>query len=105
MDKQHVDNTLEHLFEVKTPKSPVGNLKLKPPVPENSPDFVKNVLGEIIAGRGDDLPVSVFPKDGTWPTGTTKYEKRNIALEIPTWDEETCTQSPPSEVLKDMRLE
>ncbi len=92
MNLKAVDNTLEHLFEVETPKSPVGNLKLKPPVPENAPDFVKNVLGEIIAGRGDDIPVSAFPTDGTWPTGTTKYEKRNIALEIPTWDEETCTQ-------------
>jgi pyruvate-ferredoxin/flavodoxin oxidoreductase len=92
MNLKAVDNTLEHLFEVENPKSPVGSLKLTPPVPENAPDFVKNVLGEIIAGRGDDIPVSAFPTDGTWPTGTTKYEKRNIALEIPTWDAETCTQ-------------
>ncbi len=92
MNLKAVDNTLEHLFEVEIPKSPIGSMKLKPPVPENSPDFVKDVLGEIIAGRGDDIPVSAFPTDGTWPTGTTKYEKRNIALEIPTWDEETCTQ-------------
>ena len=92
MNLKAVDNTLDHLFEVTVPKSPVGTLKLKSPVPENSPDFVKEVLGEIIAGRGDDLPVSVFPTDGTYPSGTTKYEKRNIALEIPTWDAETCTQ-------------
>ena len=92
MNLQAVDHTLEHLFETKVPEKPVGTLKLKPPVPENSPDFVKNVLGEIIAGRGDDLPVSVFPQDGTFPSGTTKYEKRNIALTIPVWDEETCTQ-------------
>jgi pyruvate-ferredoxin/flavodoxin oxidoreductase len=92
MNLKAVDNTLEHLFEVEVPKAPVGNLKLTPPVPEDSPDFVKDVIGEIIAGRGDDIPVSAFPLDGTWPTGTTKYEKRNIALEIPTWDEETCTQ-------------
>jgi pyruvate-ferredoxin/flavodoxin oxidoreductase len=92
MNLKAVDHTLEHLFEVKVPQKPIGNLKLKPSVPEGSPDFVKEVLGEIIAGRGDNLPVSVFPKDGTYPSGTTKYEKRNIALEIPTWDEETCTQ-------------
>jgi len=92
MNLKAVDNTLEHMFEVEVPNKPVGSLKLKPPVPEDSPDFVKEVLGEIIAGRGDELPVSAFPIDGTYPTGTTKYEKRNIALEIPTWDAETCTQ-------------
>ena len=53
---------------------------------------MKNVLGEIIAGNGDDLPVSAFPVDGTFPSGTTQYEKRNIALQIPVWDEETCIQ-------------
>ena len=92
MNLKAVDHTLEHLFEATIPKSPVGSVQLAPPVPENSPDFVKNVLGEIIAGNGDNLPVSSFPKDGTFPLGTTKYEKRNIALEIPTWDEETCIQ-------------
>jgi pyruvate-ferredoxin/flavodoxin oxidoreductase len=92
MNLKAVDHSLEHLFEVEVPKSPVGKLKLKPPVPEDSPEFVKKVLGEIIAGRGDELPVSVFPIDGTYPTGTTKYEKRNIALQIPVWDEETCIQ-------------
>ena len=51
-----------------------------------------SVIGEIIAGRGDELPVSAFPVDGTWPTGTTQYERRNIALEIPVWDEEICIQ-------------
>ncbi|MFC2126644.1 4Fe-4S dicluster domain-containing protein, partial [Bacteroidota bacterium] len=60
--------------------------------PEDSPEFVKEVLGKIIAGEGDDLPVSAFPIDGSYPSGTTQYEKRNIALEIPIWDEETCIQ-------------
>lgn len=92
MNLKAVDNTLDHLFEVEVPASTVGELEIKPSVPENAPDFVKNVLGEIIANRGDDLPVSAFPVDGTYPSGTTRYEKRNIALQIPVWDEETCIQ-------------
>jgi len=92
MNLKAVDNTLEHLHEVAVPKSVTSNMSLKAPVPAGSPDFVEKVLGEIIAGRGDDLPVSAFPVDGTFPTGTAKYEKRNIALTIPTWDPETCTQ-------------
>jgi pyruvate-ferredoxin/flavodoxin oxidoreductase len=62
------------------------------PVPENSPEFVKDVLGEIIAGRGDLLPVSAFPVDGTFPSSTAQWEKRNIALDIPVWDENICIQ-------------
>jgi pyruvate-ferredoxin/flavodoxin oxidoreductase len=69
---------LEHLHEVSFQrKSSTTNLKA--PVSAGSPDFVEKVLGEIIAGRGDDLPVSVFPVDGTFPTGTAQYEKRNIS--------------------------
>ena len=60
------------------------------PVPADAPEFVRNVTAEIIAGRGDLLPVSAFPADGTFPTGTTKYEKRSIALEIPIWDADIC---------------
>ncbi len=92
MNLQAVDNTLSHMHELKVPDKPKGNFKLRPPVPEDSPEFVKNVIGKIIAGNGDDLPVSVFPKDGTYPSGSTQYEKRNIALQIPVWDEETCIQ-------------
>ncbi len=92
MNLQAVDHSLSHMKEIKVPASPVGGLKLKPPVPENSPEFIKNVLGKIIAGEGDDLPVSAFPNDGTYPSGSTQYEKRNIALQIPVWDEETCIQ-------------
>jgi pyruvate-ferredoxin/flavodoxin oxidoreductase len=92
MNLKAVDNTLEHLHEVAVPKEVSSTTSLKAPVPAGSPDFVEKVLGEIIAGRGDDLPVSVFPIDGTFPTGTAKYEKRNIALTIPTWDPDTCTQ-------------
>jgi pyruvate-ferredoxin/flavodoxin oxidoreductase len=92
MNLKAVDNTLEHLHEVEVPKEVSSATSLKAPVPSGSPDFVEKVLGEIIAGRGDDLPVSAFPVDGTFPTGTAKYEKRNIALTIPTWDANTCTQ-------------
>ena len=87
-----VDNTLEYLFEVDYPKNVTSNFDLLAPVTPNSPKFVKEVLGEIIAGYGDDLPVSVFPKDGTYPTATTQYEKRNIALDIPVWNQEICLQ-------------
>ena len=87
-----VDNTLANLFEIDVPTATKGNMELQAPVPDYAPDFVKNVLGEIIAGTGDSLPVSAFPIDGTYPLGTTQYEKRNIALEIPVWDEETCIQ-------------
>jgi pyruvate-ferredoxin/flavodoxin oxidoreductase len=65
---------------------------MRPPVPEDAPTFVKEVTAEIIAYRGDSLPTSKIPADGTYPTGTTKYEKRNIALEIPVWDAEVCIQ-------------
>lgn len=91
MNLKAVDNTLDNLFEVK-----IGSLNadfdLSLPVPADSPDFVKNVIGEIIAGRGDELPVSAFPIDGTWPTATAQYERRNIALDIPVWDEAICIQ-------------
>lgn len=92
MNLKAVDNTLEHLYEVEIPTEVTSKTSLKAPVPAGSPDFVEKVLGEIIAGRGDDLPVSAFPVDGTFPTGTAKFEKRNIALTIPTWDPDTCTQ-------------
>ncbi|MDF7670077.1 pyruvate:ferredoxin (flavodoxin) oxidoreductase [Orbaceae bacterium ESL0721] len=66
---------------------------LRPPVvPDSAPDFVKTVTAAMLAGVGDSLPVSAFPPDGTWPTGTTKWEKRNIAEEIPIWQPELCTQ-------------
>ncbi len=61
-------------------------------MPEQAPDFVKDVLGRMIAGEGDLLPVSQLPCDGTYPSGTAKWEKRNIALEIPVWDPDLCIQ-------------
>jgi pyruvate-ferredoxin/flavodoxin oxidoreductase len=87
-----VDQALAHLSEVQIPDRVTAPFDILPPVSPNAPQFVRNVLGEIIAGRGDDLPVSALPPDGTFPTGTAKWEKRNIAQEIPIWDEQLCIQ-------------
>ena len=65
---------------------------MPPPFSTDAPKFERNVLGVIYEGRGDELPVSAFPCDGTFPTGTAKWEKRNLALEIPVWDTKTCIQ-------------
>jgi pyruvate-ferredoxin/flavodoxin oxidoreductase len=88
-----VDATLANLFEVNVPDKVTSTFEMPPVVSPNAPDFVKNVTAQIIAGFGDSLPVSAFPKDGTFPTATAQWEKRNIALEIPIWDESgTCIQ-------------
>jgi pyruvate-ferredoxin/flavodoxin oxidoreductase len=92
MNLKAVDNTLAHLHEVALPNTTNGTGPLLPPVTENAPRFVKDVLGRLTAGEGDDLPVSAFPIDGTFPTGTAQYEKRNLAIDIPVWDEKTCIQ-------------
>jgi pyruvate-ferredoxin/flavodoxin oxidoreductase len=87
-----VDATLANLFEVKVPKE-VTSTTLKPPaVAPEAPEFVQSVTAKIIGGEGDLLPVSKMPKDGTFPTGTAQWEKRNIALEIPVWEQEICIQ-------------
>jgi pyruvate-ferredoxin/flavodoxin oxidoreductase len=87
-----VDQTLEHLFEVTVPEHASSSIPLPPPFAEDAPEFVRDVLGTIYGNRGEELPVSVFPSDGTFPSGTAKWEKRNIALEIPVWDTKTCIQ-------------
>jgi pyruvate-ferredoxin/flavodoxin oxidoreductase len=87
-----VDETLAHLFEVKVPDAITSTIEMPPPFSPTAPQFESNVLGPIYAGMGDDLPVSAFPVDGTFPTGTAKWEKRNLALEIPSWDTKTCIQ-------------
>ena len=87
-----VDSALEHLCEVKVPGTITSLFDVRPPVPANAPDFVRNVEALMITGEGDQVPVSALPIDGTFPTGTTQWEKRNIALEIPVWDEELCIQ-------------
>jgi len=87
-----VDAALAHLHEVKVPDQVTSTFDLRPVVPPEAPEFVQQVTAEIIAGRGDELPVSKMPVDGTFPTATTQWEKRNIALEIPAWDDKTCIQ-------------
>lgn len=87
-----VDHTLSHLYEVKIPGKVTTDRRRPPTVSDKAPEFVKNVSAIMMANKGDDLPVSVFPQDGTWPTATTQWEKRNIALEIPVWNPEMCTQ-------------
>jgi len=92
MNIRAVDNTLAHLYEVPIPTQGNGGMEIPPPVSPEAPPFVRDVLGAIIAGNGDSLPVSAMPCDGTFPTGTAQWEKRNIALEIPVWDPSTCIQ-------------
>jgi pyruvate-ferredoxin/flavodoxin oxidoreductase len=87
-----VDSSLENLHEVKVPQTVTSGFEVRPPVPANAPEFVRNVEALMITGDGDEIPVSAMPIDGTFPTGTTKWEKRNIALEIPVWDKELCIQ-------------
>jgi pyruvate-ferredoxin/flavodoxin oxidoreductase len=88
---QAVDTTLAHLFEVKIPATVTSKTEIPAAFP-GAPKFEHDVLGTIYAGRGDELPVSAFSCDGTFPTGTAKWEKRNLALEIPAWDSKICIQ-------------
>ncbi len=87
-----VDATLAHLHEVKVPAKATSEQTRAPAVSDEAPDFVKRVTSMIMAGKGDLLPVSAFPVDGTFATATTQWEKRNIALEVPIWDPEICIQ-------------
>jgi pyruvate-ferredoxin/flavodoxin oxidoreductase len=113
MNLRAVDQTLAHLHEVKVPGAVTPENPHPPPLPcegrgdpdaavpvpssgngelKRAPEFVRNVLGEIMAGRGDRVPVSALPNDGTYPTGTTQFEKRNLATEVPVWDSAVCIQ-------------
>ncbi|MCF6277464.1 MAG: pyruvate:ferredoxin (flavodoxin) oxidoreductase [Anaerolineales bacterium] len=87
-----VDQALAHLHEVNYPNTVSSTLTRRLPVPAESPEFVRDVLGKLIAGDGDNVPVSAFPADGTYPSGTTQWEKRNLALEIPVWEDDLCIQ-------------
>ena len=112
---QAVDQTLAHLYEVNVATAqasvaqnaspsngaakpgsiagiPLPMLTRRPPVPAEAPPFVRDVLGPMIVGEGDDLPVSALPADGTYPSGTARWEKRNIADEIPVWEPDLCIQ-------------
>jgi len=87
-----VDASIAALKEVNYPKTVTSKLRRQMGAVGNPPAFVKNTLGEILAARGNDLPVSAMPADGTYPTSTSQYEKRNIAIDIPIWDPDTCIQ-------------
>ncbi len=87
-----VDNTIAHLYELEVPADAQSEINMRRPVPEEAPEFVQNVIAEIIAGNGDDLPVSAFSCDGTFPTGTTCWEKRGISQEIPVLEPDICIQ-------------
>ena len=87
-----VDQTLANLFPVKVSAQVTSAVEIPPAVSLEAPEFVRNVLGKIIAYDGDSLSVGQFPVDGTFPTATAQWEKRNIALEIPVWDEVICIQ-------------
>jgi pyruvate-ferredoxin/flavodoxin oxidoreductase len=87
-----VDRTLANLHEVRVPAQVTSTQARRDPVPAEAPEFVRNVLGPMIAFEGDNLPVSALPVDGTFPSATTQWEKRNITLEIPVWEPELCIQ-------------
>ncbi len=87
-----VDQTLVNLYEVKVPQKATSAFTRRASMPPEAPEFVRNVLGKMISLDGDSLPVSALPVDGTYPTGTTQWEKRNITLEIPVWEPNLCIQ-------------
>ena len=87
-----VDATVANLYEVAVPDQVTSSIELPPVVPAEAPEFVQKVIAPMIAGEGDNLPVSAMPVDGTFPSATTQWEKRNIALEIPVWEPDICIQ-------------
>ncbi|MGF1730161.1 pyruvate:ferredoxin (flavodoxin) oxidoreductase [Photobacterium kasasachensis] len=87
-----VDHTLAHLYQVEVPATVTANEQDKPVVSENAPEFVQKVTAQMMAGKGDLIPVSMLPVDGTYPSGTTQWEKRNIAQKIPVWEQQDCIQ-------------
>ncbi|HAU38296.1 MAG TPA: pyruvate:ferredoxin (flavodoxin) oxidoreductase, partial [Phycisphaerales bacterium] len=92
MNYHAVDQAVANMHEIPVPAQPTSKTTMPPTVSDKAPEFVRTVTATIMAGRGDDLPVSAMPADGTWPTATTQWEKRNIALEIPEWDPAVCIQ-------------
>ncbi len=92
MNLNAVDQTLAQLHEVEVPERIGSEVEMRATVSEEAPAFVREVLAPMIAGRGDELPVSALPCDGTFPTGTSRWEKRNLAVEVPVWDADICIQ-------------
>jgi pyruvate-ferredoxin/flavodoxin oxidoreductase len=91
-NQEAVDRSLEGLHEIEVPATATGTRALPAMVPAHAPEFVRTVTAEMMAGRGDALPVSALPVDGTYPSGTTAYEKRNISELVAAWDSELCIQ-------------
>ena len=92
MNNAAVDGAIERVYQVNVPGKVTSKIRMLPPVPEDAPRFVKEVTGELIALRGDNVPVSKMPADGKFPSGTTQYEKRNVAVNIPQWEPDICIQ-------------
>jgi pyruvate-ferredoxin/flavodoxin oxidoreductase len=92
MNLAAVDDTLAHLHEIKVPDRIGSKTEIRQPVARHAPQFVRDVLGSMIAGHGDRVPVSALPCDGSFPTGTSRWEKRNLAAEVPVWDPDVCIQ-------------
>ncbi|MCL6100747.1 MAG: pyruvate:ferredoxin (flavodoxin) oxidoreductase [Bacteroidetes bacterium] len=87
-----VDHTLDNLFKIDVPAEATSSIQIPPTVSPKAPDYVRNVLAKMMEGKGDQVKVSEMPIDGTFPSATTQWEKRNIALEVPQWDPEWCIQ-------------
>jgi len=87
-----VDGAIDRVHEMKVPGKVTSTFKMPSPVPADAPEFVRTVTAEMMAMRGDSLPVSKMPADGRFPTGTTKFEKRNIAVNVPVWQPQLCLQ-------------
>jgi pyruvate-ferredoxin/flavodoxin oxidoreductase len=87
-----VDMTVSNLFRVEVMDTVTSDIEMPPVVPPEAPEFVQTVTATIMARKGDSLPVSALPVDGTYPSGTTRWEKRNIAMEIPVWEPDICIQ-------------
>lgn len=92
MNNAAVDQSLDRVYEVKVPAEVTSKWARPPMVPADAPEFVRTVTAELMAMRGDAVPVSKMPVDGKYPLGTTKYEKRNVAVHIPVWEPELCLQ-------------
>ena len=99
MNYAAVDRTLANLKQVVVPKTVTSKFDMSSPVLPGAPQFVRDVIGPMIAGRGDQLPVSALPIDGTYPSGTTAWETKDLTTEIPVWEPEICAQCGNCEIV------
>lgn len=92
MNIKAVHQALDHIYQLEIPSKPTSDIIRKLEIPDQAPEYVKDVVSKIMVRNGDLVPVSQMPEDGTFPVGTTKYEKRNVAVDIPIWDPQSCVQ-------------